>query len=77
MKARREEKKLPETVAAYMRNRTATDFTVEQLREMAERNRPKDGAETGTATVTWAWPAIAAVAATGVLAVVTIVIALV
>jgi hypothetical protein len=75
MRARREEKKLPDAVADYMRGRTATDFTVEQLRELAERHRPKDGAEPGTATVMWAWPTILALAVPTVLAVVAIVIA--
>jgi hypothetical protein len=57
IKARREEKKVPEAVAEYMRNRTATDFTVETLREMAKEHQAE-----GTATVTWSWPAIAALA---------------
>jgi hypothetical protein len=39
MRARREDKKLPEAVADYMRGRTATDFTVEQLREIAPAGR--------------------------------------
>jgi Bacterial PH domain len=75
MKARREEKKLPEAVAAYMRGRTATDFTVEQLREMAGRHRSKDGG--AEATVTWSWPSILALAVPGVLTVATIVIAVI
>jgi Bacterial PH domain len=73
MKARREEKKLPEAVAAYMRGRTATDFTVEQLRELAGKRRAKDGG--GEATVTWAWRPILALVVPGVLAAVTIAIA--
>jgi hypothetical protein len=72
MKARREDKKLPEAVADYMRGRTATDFTVEQLRELAGRHK-EDAA--GEVTVRWAWPAIVAVAVPGVLTVVSIVIA--
>jgi hypothetical protein len=75
MKARREEKKLPEAVAAYMRGRTATDFTVEQLRELAGQHRSKDG--TAEASVVWAWPPILALAVPGVLTAVTIVLALV
>jgi hypothetical protein len=54
-KARREEKKVPDAVAEYMRNRTATDFTVETMKEMAEKHQAE-----GPATVTWSWPAIAA-----------------
>jgi hypothetical protein len=74
MRARREDKKLPEAVADYMRGRTATDFTVEQLREIAEQNR-KEGAEPGGVTVTWSWPALLAFAVPGLLAAVTIVVA--
>ena len=73
MKARREEKKLPDAVAAYLRGRTATDFTVEQLRELAGQHRSKDGA--AEASVTWAWPSILALAVPGVLTAVTIIIA--
>jgi hypothetical protein len=73
MKARREEKKLPEAVAAYMRGRTATDFTVEQLRELAGQRRSKNGG--AEASVTWAWPPIVALVVPGVLTAVTIVIA--
>jgi Bacterial PH domain len=75
MKARREEKKLPEAVAAYMRGRTATDFTVEQLRELAGQHRSKDG--TAEASVVWAWPPILALVVPAVLTAVTIVLALV
>jgi Bacterial PH domain len=74
MKAKREDKQLPDAVAEYMRGRTATDFTVEQLRELAEQNRT-EGREPGEVTVRWSWPAILAVAVPGVLTVVTIVIA--
>jgi len=75
LKARREDKQLPEAVAEYMRGRTATDFTVEQLRELAEQHR-SEGREPGEVTVRWNWPAILAVVVPGVLAVVTIVIAM-
>jgi len=74
LRARREEKNLPEAVADYMRGRTATDFTVEQLREIAEQNR-KEGAEPGEVTVTWSWPTLLALAVPGLLTVVTIVLA--
>jgi PH (Pleckstrin Homology) domain-containing protein len=72
LKARREEKKLPEAVAEYVRGRTATDFTVEQLRELAATHKDETA---GTVTTTWAWPAIVAMAAPAVLTAVTIVIA--
>jgi hypothetical protein len=72
MKARREDKNLPDAVADYMRGRTATDFTVEQLREMAEQNHQEGP---GEVTVRWSWPAILAFAVPGLLAVITIVIA--
>jgi hypothetical protein len=61
-KARRQERKLPDHVADYVQGRTQTDFAVEQLRELAgarSRKGAQDGAEP---TVTWAWPAIIAVA---------------
>jgi hypothetical protein len=72
MKARLEDKNLPDAVADYMRGRTATDFTVEQLREMAEQNHQEGP---GEVTVRWSWPAILAFAVPGLLAVITIVIA--
>ncbi|MFB9834372.1 PH domain-containing protein [Actinoallomurus acaciae] len=74
LKARREDKKLPEAVAEYMRGRTATDFAVEQLRELAAGHKEDPGTP-ATVTSTWAWPAIIALAAPGILTVVTIVIA--
>lgn len=58
LRARREEKKLPDAVADYMKGRTATDFTVETLREMAAAPHPGHT----TPTVTWAWPPITALA---------------
>ncbi len=72
LRARREEKKLPEAVAEYMRGRTATDFTVEQLRELAV---DRSGGGGGEVSVTWSWPAILALALPALLTVVTIVIA--
>ena len=75
LKARREDKRLPEPVAEYMRGRTATDFTVEQLRELAEQHR-SDTREPGEVTVRYNWPAILGVAVPGLLALVTIVIAM-
>lgn len=72
LKARREERRLPDAVAEYMRGRTATDFTVEQLREMADQNR-RDAPD--EVSVRWSWPAILAFAVPGALTLVTIVIA--
>jgi hypothetical protein len=74
MKARREDKNLPDAVADYMRGRTATDFTVEQLRELADQNR-REPESMEPVTVRWSWPAILAFAVPGVLTVVLIVIA--
>jgi hypothetical protein len=71
IKARREEKKVPEAVAEYMRHRTATDFTVETLREMAAEHQAE-----GTVTVTWSWPAIAALGVPAVLFVAALIVAL-
>ncbi|MEV5706645.1 PH domain-containing protein [Actinoallomurus sp. NPDC052274] len=75
-KARRQERKLPDHVADYVQGRTQTDFAVEQLREMAgERSRRgEDGA--AEPTVTWAWPAVIAVAVPAVAFLVALVIAL-
>jgi hypothetical protein len=70
MRARREDKKLPEAVADYMRGRTATDFTVEQLREIAPEGRTE-----GEVTVRWSWPTLLALAVPALLSVVTIVVA--
>jgi hypothetical protein len=70
MRARREDKKLPEAVADYMRGRTATDFTVEQLREIAPEGRTE-----GEVTVRWSWPALLALAVPALLSVVTIIVA--
>jgi hypothetical protein len=70
IRARREDKKLPEAVAEYMRGRTATDFTVEQLREIAPADRTE-----GEVTVTWSWPALLALVVPGLLTVVAIVVA--
>jgi hypothetical protein len=74
LKARREDKNLPEAVADYMRGRTATDFTVEQLREIAEQNR-KEGAAPGEVTVTWSWRTLLAFGVPGLLTLVTVVVA--
>jgi hypothetical protein len=71
MRARREEKRLPDAVAEYMRGRTATDFAVEQLRELAAGHQETEG----VVTKSWAWPAIVALAVPGIATVVTIVIA--
>ncbi|MCO6004733.1 PH domain-containing protein [Actinoallomurus purpureus] len=75
-KARREERKLPDHVAEYIQGRTQTDFAVEELREMAEdRSR---GAKTGATepVVTWAWPAITALAVPAAAFVTAVIIAL-
>jgi hypothetical protein len=75
MKTRREDKGLPDAVADYVRGRTATDFAAEQLQEMAgERSRTRESPAEPTAT--WAWPAIAALALPGAVALVALVIAL-
>ncbi|GAA0331086.1 PH domain-containing protein [Actinoallomurus spadix] len=75
-KARRQERKLPDHVADHVQGRTHTDYAVEQLREMAgQRSRgAKDGAT--EPTVTWAWPAVVAVAAPAAAFVIALLIAL-
>ncbi len=73
MRAERDKDPLPDAVADYVRGRTPTDFAVDQLRDQA-----KDATETSSsATVTWAWPAIIALALPGVLALATIIVALI
>jgi hypothetical protein len=74
LKAKREDKGLPDPVADYVRGRTATDFTVEQLRQLAEASGREHGSG-GEVTVRWSWPAIAAFAVPGALTVITIVLA--
>lgn len=58
-RARREDAKLPDEVAQHLKDRTQTDFVVEQLREIAHEHRADTGP--ADATVTWAWPPIIAV----------------
>jgi hypothetical protein len=70
LRGRREDKKVPDVVADYMRGRTATDFTVEQLREIAPKNPAK-----GEARVAWSWPTVLALAVPAVLTVVAIIAA--
>jgi Bacterial PH domain len=70
LKARRDDKKLPDVVAEYVRGRTATDFTVEQLREIAARNDAE-----GEVSVTWSWPTLLALVVPGALTVVAIIAA--
>jgi hypothetical protein len=73
MKSRRQEKNMPDTVADYMRGRTQTDFTVEQLRELADQYKKNKGQ--GEVRVAWAWPPILACAIPAGLMLVAIVIA--
>ena len=72
MRASRDKDPLPDAVADYVRGRTATDFTVDQLRDLA-KSSSKDAA--GSPAVTWAWPAIVALALPAVLTVAMIVVA--
>jgi hypothetical protein len=58
-RAQREDAKLPDAVAEHLKDRTQTDFVVEQLREIAQEHRADTGS--ADAAVTWAWPAIIAV----------------
>jgi hypothetical protein len=80
VKARRAESGLPDTVADFIRGRTATDFAVEQLREMAGKRPPAEGAGGGAtepaASVTWAWPAIIALVVPAVVLAIAIILAL-
>ncbi|GAA4621716.1 hypothetical protein GCM10023196_011120 [Actinoallomurus vinaceus] len=76
-KARREERKLPDKVAEYVKGRTQTDYAVEQLGEMAEERSRRSGQDGTEPAVTWAWPAITALALPGLAFVVAVVIALV
>lgn len=76
IKARRDERKLPDPVAEYVRGRTPTDFAVEQLRELADGSRTApaatppadadasaDDRATGAPVERWALPVIVALAA--------------
>jgi hypothetical protein len=75
MRARRDEDPLPDAVAEYVRGRTATDFAVDQLRDQAKEAKKTD--DEALASVTWAWPAIVALALPGVLTLATIIVAMV
>ncbi len=91
LKARHDQRKLPDPVAEYVRGRTPTDFAVEQLRELADRSRTAAGAHppaveadgpakerpasAGGPMVRWALPAITALAAPAVFLVVALIIA--
>jgi hypothetical protein len=82
LKARRQDHGLPDAVADYVKGRTATDFAVEQLRELAEEHsrEQRSAGDAPSATgpaVTWAWPAVIALALPGALTVAAIVAALV
>jgi hypothetical protein len=72
LRATREDKNLPEAVADYMKGRTATDFTVEIIREMSEKNR-----NPGEQQQTWSIPAILSLAAPVTLFSITLAIALI
>jgi hypothetical protein len=76
LKAERADKGLPDAVADYVRGRTATDFAAEQLREMAGKGPGKDDTGAAAPTVSWAWPAVIALALPGAFAVVALVVAL-
>jgi hypothetical protein len=75
MRARRDEDPLPDAVAEYVRGRTATDFAVDQLRDQAKEAKKTD--DEALASVTWAWPAIVALAVPGVLTLAMIIVAMV
>jgi hypothetical protein len=72
-KAHREDAKLPDAVAEHLKNRTQTDYVVEQLREIAQEHKADTGP--AEATVTWAWPPIIAVIVPAVVFAVAVVIA--
>jgi hypothetical protein len=74
-KAQREDAKLPDAVAEHLKNRTQTDYVVEQLREIAQEHRADAGP--ADATVTWAWPPTIAVIVPAVAFAVAVVIAVV
>lgn len=76
-RARREQRNLPPGVAEQVAGRTPTEFAVQQLNELSDRNRPKrkqlKTAETGT--MAWSPTALAALAVPATLLAMMIVIA--
>jgi hypothetical protein len=72
---RRSRREVPDAVARHLEGRTPVDFVAEQLTELAARGRPgagsrgdkddRDDRDTDRPTVTWAAPAVAAVALPG------------
>jgi hypothetical protein len=76
-RARREDaERLPDPVAEHLKDRTPTDFVVEQLQEMAHEHARKEDTGPAEATVTWAWPPIIAVIVPAVAFAVALVLAL-
>lgn len=61
-RARREDRDLPDPIARHLKDRTQTDFVVQQLQEMADGNTREQPADPPEATVAWAWPPILALA---------------
>jgi hypothetical protein len=59
-RARREDANVPDAVAQHLKDRTQTDFVVEQLRDMAHEHARSEDTGPAEATVTWAWPPIIA-----------------
>jgi hypothetical protein len=74
-RAKREDANLPDAVAEHLKDRTQTDFVVEQLREIAQEHRAGTGP--AGATVIWAWPPILAVIVPAAAFIVAVVLAVV
>lgn len=67
-RAERDARKIPDAVAAHVRDRTPTDHVVDQLNEALDDHRRKSGDDSAAeVTVVWAWPAIAAIAVPAVI----------
>ncbi|MCP2335458.1 PH domain-containing protein [Actinomadura rupiterrae] len=58
-RAQREAARLPKGAATALKGRSPATFAVEQLNEIAERERPKTSEDATTGTVTWSPVAIA------------------
>ncbi|MEV4252278.1 PH domain-containing protein, partial [Spirillospora sp. NPDC049652] len=61
-RTQREAAKLPKGAATALKGRTPTLFAIDQLNEIAERERPKSAEDATTGTVSWSPVALASLA---------------
>jgi Bacterial PH domain len=70
-RSQRDARKVPDAVAAYVKDRTPTDYVADQLNESLDDHRRKSRDEApAAATVTWSWPSLLALVVPAVIVVV-------